>query len=63
MTTTAAIIVMVIVIAATVLTAFAMMVSATVTAACQHLDGLVDLLLRSIAVLADDAREVEGLAC
>ena len=62
MTTTTAVVV-VIVIAATVLTAFAMMmVSATVTAACQHLDGLVDLFLCGIAILADGARKVERLA-
>ena len=54
---------LVIMIAAAVLTAFAMMMSATVTATCQHLDGLIDFLLGSIAVLADGAREVEGLTC
>ena len=54
--------VLVVMSAAAILTAFAMMMSATVTATCQHLDGLVDFLLGSIAVLADGAREVERLA-
>ncbi len=53
---------LVVVIAAAVLTTFAMMVSATVTAACQHLDGLIDFFLCGIAVLADGACKVEGLA-
>ena len=47
---------------ATIVTAFAMMMATTVTAACQHLDGLADLLLGGIAVLYDGAREVERLA-
>ena len=63
MSAAAAVIVMVIMIAATVFTAFAMMMSTSVTATCQHLDGLVDLFLCGIAILADGAREVECLAC
>lgn len=62
MSAAAFVVVMVIVIAATILTAFAMMVSATMTTACQHLDGLVDLFLCGFAVLADGACEVERLA-
>ena len=52
---------LVIMIAAAVLTAFAMMMSATVTATSQHLDGLVDLLLCGVAVLANGTSEVECL--
>ena len=50
---------------ATIVTAFAfaMMMSTAVTATCQHLDGLVDLLFSGVAILADGAREVERLAC
>ena len=50
---------------ATIVTAFtfAMMMSTAVTATCQHLDGLVDLLFCGVAILADGAREVERLAC
>ena len=50
---------------ATIVTAFtfAMMMTTAVTATCQHLDGLVDLLFCGVAILADDAREVERLAC
>ena len=62
MSATAVVAVLVVMSAATIVTAFAMMMSATVTATCQHLDGLVDFLLGSIAVLADGAREVERLA-
>ena len=64
MTMTAATVVAVLVVMTTaaILTAFAMMMSATMTATCQHLDGLVDFLFRSIAVLADGACEVERLA-
>lgn len=62
MSATTAVIVMVVMIAATVFTAFAMMMSTSVTAACQHLDGLVDLFLCGIAILADGARKVERLA-
>ena len=53
---------LVVVVATAVFTAFAMMVSATVATACQHLDGLIDLFLCGIAVLADGASEIEGLA-
>ena len=62
MSATTVVAVLVVMTAAAILTAFAMMMSATVTATCQHLDGLVDFLLGSIAVLADGAREVERLA-
>ena len=49
---------------ATIVTAFtfAMMMTTAVTATCQHLDGLVDLLFCGVAILADGAREVERLA-
>ena len=63
MSAATAMFVVVVVIAATILTAFAMMMSTSVTAACQHLDGLVDLFLCGIAILADGARKVERLAC
>ena len=62
MSAATAMFVVVVVIAATILTAFAMMMSTSVTAACQHLDGLVDLFLCGIAILADGARKVERLA-
>ena len=49
---------------ATIVTAFtfAMMMTTAVTATCQHLDGLVDLLLSSIAVFTDKTCEIERLA-
>ena len=49
---------------ATAVAAFAitMMMPTTVTTACQHLDGLVDLFLRGIAILADSTGEVKGFA-
>ena len=62
MSAATAVAVMMVVIAATVLTAFTMMMTTTVTATCQHLDGLADLLLSRIAVLDDGARKVELLA-
>ena len=43
--------------------AFAMMVTTSVTATCEHLDGLAHLLFCGVAILADGAREVERLAC
>ena len=65
MSAATAIVVMMIMIAAAIVAAFAfaMMMSTSVTATCQHLDGLVDLFLCGIAVLADGACEVECLAC
>ena len=63
MSTAAVVAMLVVVAAATVVTAFAMMMATAVTTACQHLDGLVDLFLCGIAILADGARKVERLAC
>ena len=63
MSAATAVTMLVIVLAAAIFTAFAMMMSTTVTATCQHLDGLVDLFLCGVAVFADGAREVEHLAC
>ena len=64
MTVTASAVVAMLVImsAAAVFAAFAMMMATTVTAARQHLDGLVDLFLGGVAVLNDGAREIERLA-
>ena len=62
----AAVITVMIVSAATIvtafLTAFAMMMPTTMTAARQHLDGLIDLFFCSIAVFANGAHKVEHLA-
>ena len=62
MSATTVVAVLMVMTTATIVTAFAMMVSATVATACQHLDGLIDLFLCGIAVLADGACEVERLA-
>ena len=62
MSATAVVAVLMVMTTATIVTAFAMMMSATVTATCQHLDGLVDFLLCGVAILADGASEVERLA-
>ena len=60
---TAAVVAMLVVVAAaTVVTAFAMMMATTMTTAREHLDGLVDLFVRGVAVLHDGTCEIERLA-